>query len=235
MTGEGCARVRTLFEHVSVPDAVRKLHRPPCYCESSSIHHEAGGCFEVRAASGERPAPRHRSAWALASACFLPPGVVAVCAPVQLTGPKHDVESAPQADGSVLVRNGQGSAHLIRVQRGIVLYTCSGFLARPFYGPMVSVAQREIDAAGELHMLVDGWDLRSVDTGFREAWTTWFKSNRQNFRMQLLVRTKLMEMAASLANLFTGLSVITTHSSIGGWERACSKSIPDFRRSEPTR
>ena len=84
-------------------------------------------------------------------------------------------------------------------------------------------------------MLVDGWNLRSVDTAFREAWTSWFKVHRERFHMQLLVRTKLMEMAASLANLFTGLSVITTHSSIGGWERACAKSLPGFRRREPSK
>jgi hypothetical protein len=100
---------------------------------------------------------------------------------------------------------------------------------------MVEPAQREIGAAGELTLLVDGWNLRSVDTAFREAWTAWFKIHREHFRMQLLVRTKLMEMAASLANLFTGLSVITTHSSIESWQQACSKSLPGFRRRDSTR
>ena len=54
--------------------------------------------------------------------------------------------------------------------------------------------------------------------------------------MTLLVRTKIMEMAASLANLFTGISVITTHSSVETWERACAQDMPGFRRhpSAPT-
>lgn len=143
------------------------------------------------------------------------------------------LESVPQADGSVLVKGEQGSAHLERLAPGVLLFTCSGFLAQPFYPPMVEAAQREIDSARELVMFVDGWNLRSVDTGFREAWTAWFKVHRERFRMQLLVRTKLMEMAASLANLFTGSSVITTHSSIGGWEQACARSLPGFRRRTP--
>jgi hypothetical protein len=40
--------------------------------------------------------------------------------------------------------------------------------------------------------------------------------------MRLLVRTKLMEMAASLADLFTGLSVVKTYSAYGPWELACA-------------
>jgi hypothetical protein len=39
-----------------------------------------------------------------------------------------------------------------------------------------------------------------------------------------------MEMAASLANLFTGLSVVKTHSTYAAWEQACRKDLPEFRR-----
>jgi hypothetical protein len=95
---------------------------------------------------------------------------------------------------------------------------------------MVQVAQRELDAAGNVAMFVDGWNLRSVDTEFREAWTVWFKANRQRFHMQLLVRTKLMEMAASLANLFTGVAVIKTYSNVRSWERACGEDFRGFQR-----
>lgn len=147
---------------------------------------------------------------------------------VQVTERKRALTSTARADGSVFVENEQGSAHLVRLAPGFVLYTCSGFFSVAFYEPMVRVAQQEIDAAGKLVMFADGWDLRSVDTAFREAWTAWFKRYRDRFQMQLLVRTKLMEMAASLANLFTGLTVITIHSSTSHWERACTKSLPGF-------
>jgi hypothetical protein len=80
-------------------------------------------------------------------------------------------------------------------------------------------------------MFVDGWELQAVDTGFREAWTIWFRRHKHRFQMRLLVRTKLMEMAASLANLFTGLNVIKTFSTHSAWERACIKDYPSFRRA----
>jgi hypothetical protein len=112
----------------------------------------------------------------------------------------------------------------------VLLYVCTGFLDASFYEPMVQVAQRELDAAGNVAMFVDGWNLRSVDTEFREAWTVWFKANRQRFHMQLLVRTKLMEMAASLANLFTGVAVIKTYSNVRSWERACGEDFRGFQR-----
>lgn len=117
-----------------------------------------------------------------------------------------------------------------RISPGVLLYECTGFLSNGFYDPMVAVAQREMDVAGSVSMFVDGWELRAVETGFREAWTTWFKANKQRFRMRLLVRTKLVEMAASLANLFTGMSVIETFADHASWERACAKVYPGFSR-----
>jgi hypothetical protein len=91
------------------------------------------------------------------------------------------------------------------------------------------MAKREVDAHGKLAMFVDGWDLKSVDTDFRDPWTEWFKQHRERFRMRLLVRTKLMEMAASLANLLTGIAVIKTFSNVTAWEAACTAEFPGFR------
>jgi hypothetical protein len=130
----------------------------------------------------------------------------------------------------VRVEDARGTVQLTRLGPGALLCVCTGFLDEPFYQPMVEVAQREIEMAGDLAMFVDGWHLRSVDTGFREAWTVWFKVNRQHFHMQLLVRTKLMEMAASLANLFTGFAVIKTYSNVRTWERACTEDFSGFQR-----
>ncbi|MEY4548905.1 MAG: hypothetical protein RL685_5100 [Pseudomonadota bacterium] len=140
------------------------------------------------------------------------------------------LEQKTLADGSVLVEDGRGSARLTRLRPGVLQFVCTGFLSTSFYVPMVAVAQREMDRGGPVVVFVDGWELQAVETGFREAWTAWFKLNKQHFRMQLLVRTKLMEMAASLANLFTGLSVVKTHSTYAAWEQACRKDLPEFRR-----
>jgi hypothetical protein len=134
------------------------------------------------------------------------------------------------ADGTVLVEDTRGSARLSRLAPGVLLFVCTGTLPTSFYEPMVAVAQREMDRGQPVVMFVDGWELHSVSTGFREAWTEWFKRHKKSFRMQLLVRTKLMEMAASLANLFTGLNVIKTYSTCAAWEQACRKDHPEFRR-----
>lgn len=133
------------------------------------------------------------------------------------------------ADGSVLVEDVRGSARLSRLAPGILLFVCSGTFPPSFYEPMVAVAQQEMDRCANVVMFVDGWELHSVATDFRVAWTEWFKAHKKRFRMQLLVRTKLMEMAASLANLFTGVRVINTYSTYASWEQACRKDYPDFR------
>ena len=144
---------------------------------------------------------------------------------------KQSVETQTLPDGTVLVQDSRGSARLTRLAPGVLLYECTGFLSVSFYQPMVAVAQREMEGSGRVVMFVDGWQLHSVDTGFREAWTEWFKPNKQRFQMRLLVRSKLMEMAASLANLFTGVSVVKTYSAYATWEQACTKDHPPFRRS----
>jgi hypothetical protein len=144
---------------------------------------------------------------------------------------KTAVESKTLADGVVVVKGGRGVARLSRLGPGVLLYACEGVLSEAFYAPMVAMAQREVEAAGKLVMFVDGLALHSVDTGFREQWTEWFRSHKAHFHMHLLVRSKLMDMAASLANLFTGISVIKSYSSPGAWERACRTDFPAFRHT----
>jgi len=143
---------------------------------------------------------------------------------------KEAVAARTAADGTVILESPRGSARLTRPVLGVLLFVCDGVLSAGFYAPMVELADREVKAKGSLVMIVDGWDLRSVETGFREAWTEWFKLHRQHFQMRLLVRSKLMDMAASIANLFTGTSVIKTYSNVVAWERACSDALPGFCR-----
>jgi hypothetical protein len=152
---------------------------------------------------------------------------------------ENSVESKPEilssrslADGTTILSSASGSADLRRVAPGFIAFACTGILSGKFYEPMVAFTQREMDSNGSLVMFVDGWDLKSIHTDFREQWTQWFKQHRDRFRMRLLVRTKLMEMAANLANLFTGVNVIETYSTVHSWERACSNDFPGFR---PTR
>lgn len=139
------------------------------------------------------------------------------------------LSSRSLADGTTILTSVGGSADLRRPAPGFVAFLCTGILSGKFYPPMVAFAQQEMDAHGSLVMLVDGWDLKSIHTDFREQWTRWFKAHRDRFRMHLLVRTKLMEMAATLANLFTGVNVIQTYSTVQAWERACTEDFPAFR------
>jgi hypothetical protein len=142
---------------------------------------------------------------------------------------KENVSSQALEGGSLLLESGRGSARLFRLSAGVLFFVCKGSLSGSFYAPMVALAQQEVERCGRLVMFVDGWDLHSVDTEFREAWTKWFKQHREHFHMRLLVRTALMDMAASMANLLTGIHVIKTYSKVPNWERACTEDFPAFR------
>jgi hypothetical protein len=134
-------------------------------------------------------------------------------------------------DGSTIVESTRGYAQMSRLKPGVLLFVCRGYFPTSFYEPMVAEAQREIDTHGSLVLVVDGWDLSAIETGYREAWTVWFKKHKRQFRMTLLVRSKLVLMAASLANLFTGISVIATYSDILAWEIAARRDVPGFKKT----
>ena len=174
-------------------------------------------------AAGPKRPERQNAAWATR-------GFVTLWAAV-MPRAQQALETKTLTDGTVLVRDARGSAHLTRLAPGVLSYVCTGFLSTSFYEPMVALAQREADRGGPVVMFVDGWELQAVDTGFREAWTIWFRRHKHHFQMRLLVRSKLMEMAASLANLFTGLNVVKTFSTYEAWERACLEDYPAFRRA----
>jgi hypothetical protein len=149
----------------------------------------------------------------------------------RVSNKKDEVGSERLPSGATLLKSTRGSAQLQRLADGFLLFECTGMLSTPFYEPMVAPAAREIEQTGKLAIFVDGWSLHSVDTGFREKWTEWFKRHKQQFHMRLLVRTKLMDMAASLANLFTGIHVIKTYSKVEAWEAACRGDLPSFNHS----
>jgi hypothetical protein len=150
-----------------------------------------------------------------------------------MQGKAAEASTRVLADGTTIVEGERGVARMSRVTSGVLLYVCTGQFRTSYAQPMIKVAEHEVRMAGKLLMVTDAWELASVDTGFREAWTEWFKAHKHHFRMELLVRTRLMQMAADLANLFTGLAVVKTYSKVPEWERAVAREVPSFRRSAP--
>jgi hypothetical protein len=150
-----------------------------------------------------------------------------------MQGKTDEPTSRTFGDGTVVVEGTRGVARMSRLAPGVLLFVCSGQLPGPYAPPMLAFAEREFKMLGKLVIATDAWALASVDTEFREAWTAWFQQHKQHFRMELLVRTKLMEMAAGLANLFTGLAVVKTHSKVEDWQQAVRRDVPGFRRSVP--
>jgi hypothetical protein len=136
-------------------------------------------------------------------------------------------------DGTIVLEGPRGVARMSRVAPGVLLYVCSGQFSSAYAQPMIAEADREIRWSKKLVIAADAEALSSVDTGFREAWTEWIKLHKHEFRMELFVRTKLMEMAAGLVNLFTGVNVVKTSASVEAWQRSVARDVPGFRRGAP--
>lgn len=141
------------------------------------------------------------------------------------------VKSVSLKDGSTELVSDRGSARMRRLASGIALITCRGVFSEAFHPPMEDFVERSVEAAGPIIVFVDGWELHSVETGFRERWTEWFRKNRQRVRVHMLVRSKLLEMAISLVNLFAEAPAIQIYSAADDWERGCAAHHPGFKRS----
>jgi hypothetical protein len=89
------------------------------------------------------------------------------------------------------------------------------------FGP---IAVRRMDAvlsdAGKIALFFDFTDSPGYDSGLRVFWTQWLQSHlRSVSKMHIVVRSKMVAMGVSVANLALG-GIIQTHSQrVGAYER----------------
>ena len=94
------------------------------------------------------------------------------------------------------------------------------------FGP---VAARRMDAvlgdAGKIAIFFDFTDAPRYESGLRVFWTQWLQSHLRSItKMHIVVRSKMVAMGVSVANLALG-GIIQTHTHrAGAFERALEES-----------
>ena len=71
-------------------------------------------------------------------------------------------------------------------------------------------------------------------TLFREQMTAWFAAHKEIATVNMLLHSKLLEMALNLANLATGTATARAYANLASWEAAGQKEVLGFRAREIT-
>ena len=143
-----------------------------------------------------------------------------------------------QTDGSIRFEDGKGNATLLRLRPGIVLLTYAGHLKSDFFEPLRQEMDHELKLARmqkkPLLLIADCWDLKGVDTGFRELWAEWLKGHRDEISHVIgLLQSKLVVMASNIMSLFLGGGLIKTYSDPREFEMAIARDAPEVGWRRP--
>lgn len=143
------------------------------------------------------------------------------------------MESKQLPDGSMYYTGPRGSMRLERSPGGACLAVCDGVQEAEFARVVTALGDELIARHGRCVFLVDSLDSPRMDTGFREAMTSWFASHRKDGRAvaHLLLKSKFIEMAVNVANLVTGTRVARAYTDVREWEEIARKEFgPGFSR-----
>jgi hypothetical protein len=139
------------------------------------------------------------------------------------------MESTTLSDGSVLRTSDRVSLHVTEFTNGVVRHTCVGRMPGELCRCVTDNGEAQIKRFGRVVFMVDGYDS-TVSTEFREEIAAWFRDHREVAVARILIRSKLLDMAISVANLVAGKHVLIPYSDVGEWESAGRRECPHFAR-----
>jgi hypothetical protein len=133
-------------------------------------------------------------------------------------------------DGSWLVTEGDSAIQAIELGNGVILHICRGVQTEGHAQHVIADGERLIKTFGRVVFMVDAVESPKMSTGFREQMTNWFRLHRDHATVNMLIRSKMLEMALNVANLVIGRTAARAFSSVAEWERVGQKELPGFRR-----
>lgn len=146
------------------------------------------------------------------------------------------MKSTKESNSSVLHESQEGSIRVEELAPGVVRHTCYGIGNMSFYRPIIESCDSNLKRHGKVVVLIDSWDQDSINNDFRQALALYLKEKRDNNEdciAIMLVRSKFVAMAMSVANMLAGRDYIRCFSDIGEWERECRKHVPVYNKRNP--
>ncbi len=132
-------------------------------------------------------------------------------------------------DNSQLLFDEQGIMQMHDFGGGVSLHVRKGIMTADFAVRVIEDGERQLGVFGRYVLMVDGSETRMHTTEFREVMTNWFMP-RTTAVVHMLIRSKMLDMALTVANLAMGSTRAHTYVDAGAWEAVGRREASSFRR-----
>lgn len=141
------------------------------------------------------------------------------------------VNRSVQPDGTIRFEDERGVAYLRLLRPGVLLLTYSGHIKVDFFEALVIEYKLEFERARrdkrQLVIIADGWELKGMDTAYREKWVQWIKDHRSHVATILaLLHSRQVVMAANIMSMLIGRGLIRTYADPKDFEEAIELAVP---------
>ena len=112
---------------------------------------------------------------------------------------------------------------------GVSLHVRRGIMTGDFAAYVIEDGERQIGKFGRFVLMVDGVETRMHTTEFREVMTTWFRDH-ETAVVHMLIRSKMLDMALTVANLAMGSTRAKAYVDVDTWEAIGRREARSFQR-----
>jgi hypothetical protein len=120
--------------------------------------------------------------------------------------------------GGVRLKTAQGEGEIWMATPSIAMYATYGYVSTDLTNRLVAGLNRLTHGVPSFYFFINAANTTGYDPGARVAMTEWIKRNGPRLiAFHVLVQSKLLSMAAAVANLATG-GIIRSHSNLAAFE-----------------
>lgn len=133
------------------------------------------------------------------------------------------------SDGSVVHFDAQGIMQVHDFGGGVSLHVRRGIMTGEFAAYVIEDGERQLQKFGRYVLMVDGVETKMHMTEFREIMTNWFRDH-ETAVVHMLIRSKMLDMALTVANLAMGSTRAFAYVDQDTWEAVGRREARAFKR-----
>jgi hypothetical protein len=135
-------------------------------------------------------------------------------------------------DGSRIYYCPRGVMRSFYLGPAVIQSVCWGLQSEALARFVIAEGEQRLQSAGRCVYMVDATMSNQMSTEFRDQMTAFFRKNKGRVFVNMLIKSRLLEMALNVANLVIGMNAAHAYSNLGDWLAVGRREVPDFRKRE---
>jgi hypothetical protein len=132
-------------------------------------------------------------------------------------------------DGSRIHYSSLGAGRTYDLGKGVLYSVAVGPQAEGYAPLIIADGEEQLRKHGRCIYMVDSRLSNQMSTGFRDQMTAFFKANRGKVSVNMLIKSRLLEMGLNVANLIIGMRAAKAYSNVNEWEAVGRREIAGFK------